>query len=92
MMIESLWNLEDYSGALSWAEVAVHEALEDLDKKKSDESDEVVINEETAKEVFDLFKMIECCVVMLDGQFKGLDGLGRSRLAKNLLNLVLQQV
>jgi len=33
MMIESLWNLEDYAGSLSWTEVAIHEAIEARDKK-----------------------------------------------------------
>jgi len=35
MMIESLWNLEDYAGSLSWTEIAVHEAIEARDKKSS---------------------------------------------------------
>ena len=35
MMIESLWNLEDYGGSLSWTEVAIHEALEAREKKSA---------------------------------------------------------
>ena len=35
MMIESLWNLEDYAGSLSWTEIAIHEAIEARDKKSS---------------------------------------------------------
>jgi hypothetical protein len=48
--------------------------------------------EEASKEIFDLLKMVECCVAMMDGQFRGLDAVGRSRLSKNLLGLVLCQV
>ena len=78
------------------AEVAVHEALEDKEKKNSSggsgNDDEDKADAEAAKEIFDLLKMVECCVAMMDGQFNGLDGFGRSRLSKNLLDLVLSQV
>ena len=40
MMIESLWNLEDYAGSLSWTEIAVHEAIEARDKKSTAASTE----------------------------------------------------
>ena len=78
------------------AEVAVHEALEDKEKKNSSggsgNDDEDKADAEASKEIFDLLKMVECCVAMMDGQFNGLDGFGRSRLSKNLLDLVLSQV
>ena len=79
------------------AEVAIHEGLEDNEKKTGtsggDENDENVENvEESSQEIFDLLKMVECCVAMMDGQFRGLDAVGRSRLSKNLLGLVLCQV
>ena len=49
-------------------------------------------NAEAAKELFNLLKMAECCVAMMDGKFGGLDVVGRSRLSKNLLGLILSQV
>ena len=75
-------------------EVAIHEALEENEKKSgsSGEDENVEEVEEASKEIFDLLKMVECCVAMMDGQFRGLDAVGRSRLSKNLLGLVLCQV
>jgi hypothetical protein len=75
-------------------EVAIHEALEENEKKSgsSGEDENVEEVEEASKEIFDLLKMVECCVAMMDGQFRGLDAIGRSRLSKNLLGLVLCQV
>jgi hypothetical protein len=66
--------------------------MEDSSKKAEVSAAEDGVKDASSKEVLDLLRMAECCVVVMDGQFTGLDTVGRSRLARNLLNLVLLQV
>ena len=79
MMIESLWNLDDYELATAWIEQAIDESLKCQDQSIS-----------TPTNLLNLLKMLECCIVMLDGNLAALDE--KSRLASNLLKLALTQV
>ena len=79
MMIECLWNLDDYQLATAWIEQAIDESLKCRDQNVS-----------TPTNLLNLLKMLECCIVMLNGNLTSLDE--KSRLASNLLKLALTPV
>ena len=90
MMIETLWNLEEFIECLGWIEIVLHETKEEMIKNGFP----ITSQDLTSKAYIDLLKTLDCCFSILedDSDFDGIDELLRPRLASNLLDLCLEQV
>ena len=90
MMIDTLWNLDEYEECIGWIEIALHETKQQMQHKDSTNAS----LELTAKQYIDLLKSLDCCLYMFDNDndFATLDETSRARLANNLLDLCLEQV
>ena len=81
MMVETQWNLNNFSICLCWIEQAIHEIM------ISKNSDVEIAGPE---DKMNLLKILECCIVMLDGDVSSLNQ--RSRLSSNLLKFIVMQI
>lgn len=90
MMIETLWNLDEFKECLGWLEIVLHETKEEMLKQGFPITSEDL----TSKAYIDLLKYFDCCLSILeeDSDFNGIDEFLRPRLANNLLDLCLEQV
>lgn len=79
MMVESLWHLDDYPSTMAWIEQSLDELMKCKDSEISTPNDKL-----------NLLRTLECCLVMLDGDFSPIEE--KSRLANNLLKLILLQI
>ena len=90
MMIDTLWNLDQYEECIGWIEIALHETKHQMQHRNaSNESLDL-----SGKQYIDLLKSLDCCVCMFekDNDFAGIEEPFRARLANNLLDLCLEQV
>ena len=90
MMIDTLWNLDEYKECIGWIEIGLHETKQQMQS----EGNTNVSLELTAKQYIDLLKSLDCCLCMFDkdNDFAGVEEPFRARLANNLLDLCLEQV
>ena len=90
MMIDTLWNLDDYEECIGWVEITLHETkLQMQTKNAASESLEL-----TAKQYMALLTSLECCLCMFEKEndYSSIEEPFRARLANNLLDLCLEQV